>query len=358
MNDDNKKRGGAVLFLAVTILPTTATLAQTVPVPQETPRTIPGLVIAAPTPVPTPTDPVKGLPAPDATPRAAEAARPERPRTRTAVVAPRVPSPTPTPTPIDRPTPDATPSMAATPEPAPNSATPSVAPAAVPTEASRAAWPWLAIGAGLVVLLALSAWAVFRRRASAVVEVEPVPLITPPPPVPSAPADPRARIDIALRPLRAGLNMLSAVVEAEVIVTNSGDAPAAQVRIGTTLLSAHAGQDAELAATFAAPPAGRPATPPFALAVDEERRVRVVAALSREAVRSMQAGGRPMFVPLLAIDVRYAADGDGTPGRTGQAFVVGVERVDSAKLAPFWLDAPLRMHDHVAARVQGVVLFE
>ena len=216
----------------------------------------------------------------------------------------------------------------------------------------------------LILLLALTGWFLVRRRAAPV--VEPIADAVPPPmpdpvraPAPVAPpvvsTGPRARIGIALQPSRAGLNMLSAVVEAIVIVINRGDAAATDIRVHPTLLSAHAGQDAELAAAFAAP-SGRPATPPFTLAPGEERRVRIVAALPRDAVRSMEAAGRPMYVPLLAVDIRYGADAAGTQARSGQAFVVGIERVDSAKLAPFWLDGPLKMHDQIAARVQGAAV--
>ncbi|WP_375395256.1 hypothetical protein [uncultured Sphingomonas sp.] len=365
MNDNQNKGGGAVLLLAATTLFTGNAIAQTVPAPQEAPRTIPGLVIATPTPmatqvpVPVPTGPVLGVPTALASPTAAATAQPSpapTPAPRRILKEPRTPSATPTP--ADRPTPMPTSSPTAVPVPVPSAtttpvATPSVAASPVPDTDNRTTWPWMAIGAGLAVLLAMAAWAFSRRRAPAVIEAEPiapVPVVAPPPPTP---AGPRARIDMALRPLRAGLNMLSAVVEAEVVVTNVGDAPAAQIRIHATMLSAHAAQQTDLDATFAAPPTGRPASPPFALAPGEERRVRAVAALSREAVRSMEAGGRLMFVPLVAMDVRYAADAVGTSGRTGQAFIVGIERVDSAKLAPFWLDGPLRMHDQVAARAQG-----
>lgn len=164
-------------------------------------------------------------------------------------------------------------------------------------------------------------------------------------PVPSAP--PRARLTSELRPLRAGLNLLSAVVECELVVTNTGAAPAEGIRVGVALLTAHAGQDIDLAA-FNAAPVVRPATPPFALAPGESRTVRSVAAIAREAIRPMTAGNRPMFVPVVATNILYATASDA--GQIARAWVIGIERVDSAKLAPFWLDAPARMYSSVAAR--------
>ncbi|MGA1797852.1 hypothetical protein VH567_03630 [Sphingomonas sp. 4RDLI-65] len=166
---------------------------------------------------------------------------------------------------------------------------------------------------------------------------------TPSPP----PAVPRARVTCDLRPLRAGLNLLSATVECELVVTNTGTAPAEAIRTGVALLTAHAGQDTDLA-QFNAAPIGRPAAPPFALAPGETRTIRTVVAIARDAIRTMTAANRPMFVPVVATNILYATAGD--DAQTARAWVVGIERVDSAKLAPFWLDAPAKMFTTVAAR--------
>ena len=167
---------------------------------------------------------------------------------------------------------------------------------------------------------------------------------------PSPPAAPRARVICDLRPLRAGLNLLSATVECELVVTNTGTAPAEAIRTGVTLLTAHAGQDTDLA-RFNAAPIGRPATPPFALAPGESRTIRTVVAIARDAIQTMTAANRPMFVPVVATNILYATAGD--DAQTARAWVVGIERVDSAKLAPFWLDAPARMYSSVAARAHA-----
>ena len=367
MNHNDKNGVRQAILLAALMAPAGA-IAQTVPVPQDGARTIPGLVVPAPTPVPTPTGPVPGLPAPLPAPAPTASATPEIERTRRATARPAVPASAPTdepaarvsavaPAAINTPTPVASSALVVVPTPLPS---PTIAPPPAATaNAGVVVWPWLVVGAAA--LLALAGWLWWRRRSVVLVdprvpEDEPLP---PPAPAPIAapvrPSGSHARIGIALRPIRAGLNMLSATVEAEVVVTNTGDAHAAQVRVHATLLSAHAAQDADIAAVFAGP-AGRPAAAPFALAPGDERRVRIVAALPREAVRSMEAGGRPMFVPLMVIDIRYAADEAATPARAGQAFVIGIERVDSAKLAPFWLDGPSRMHGQIAARAHGGML--
>ncbi|HXH15478.1 MAG TPA: LPXTG cell wall anchor domain-containing protein [Sphingomonas sp.] len=163
----------------------------------------------------------------------------------------------------------------------------------------------------------------------------------------SPPAVPRARLACELRPLRAGLNLLSATVECELVVTNTGNAAAESIRAGVSLLTAHAGQDTDLAA-FNAAPVARPVAASFALAAGETRTLRTVVAVAREAIRTMTAANRPMFVPVVAANLRYVTAGD--DAQTARAWSIGIERVDSAKLAPFWLDAPARMYTTVAAR--------
>ncbi len=170
---------------------------------------------------------------------------------------------------------------------------------------------------------------------------------------PRAPTRARARLSIELRPLRAGLNLLSATAECQIVVTNTGTEPASGIRIHASLLTAHAGQDADLAAINAAP-VTRPATAPFALAAGESRVVRTVSAIPRDAIHGMTAANRPMFVPIVAVNILYDS-GDG-PAQTARAWAIGVERVDSAKLAPFWLDAPARMYDNIAARPHAVAV--
>lgn len=146
--------------------------------------------------------------------------------------------------------------------------------------------------------------------------------------------------------------MLTATADGEVTLTNTGDAPAHDIRAAVGLFSAHAGADTDLA-DLAAQPIGRPATPPFTLQPGEERRFRAVAALPHDAIRPMTAGGRPMFVPLLAVAVRYR---DTTERQVAQAFAVGVERGDSTKLAPLWLDVPPRSFDKVGARPHAAAI--
>jgi hypothetical protein len=177
------------------------------------------------------------------------------------------------------------------------------------------------------------------------------PRATPTPPAQTPVSSDRARLSLALHPRRAGLNLLSATVEAELVVRNDGAVPASAIRIGATLIGATPGQGDDIAPVFTQP-VGRPAAPPFALAPGEERRLRLVVAQPRAEIVSLTAGGRTLFVPVVAINALYEA-APGVEGQSGRGFAVGVERVDSAKLAPFWLDQPARMHEQLAVRPYG-----
>ena len=210
-------------------------------------------------------------------------------------------------------------------------------------------WSWFAGGA--VLLLALAALLLRRRgprddgtddQAAGYAPADAI--------VPPAPTAPAARLSIELRPTRAGVNLLTALVEAEVIVANIGDAAAVDIRAAVTLLGGGTDTDATLDA-LAGRPVGQPTVPPFTLAPDEERRFRAIAALPHDAIEPLTVAGRPMFVPLVAVTARWTADA--TPRRTTRGFAVGVERVDSAKLGPLWLDLAPRSYDSVAARPHG-----
>jgi hypothetical protein len=382
MTIDRRAVTPAALALAAGLM--TPAAAQNV---QDTPPPPRGLESLAPQSVPVPPAPVIVLPTtPSATP-----APQTTPRTRPPRTAPepsREPARSSSPTPAPSPTPSRSPEQAPAPAPTPvepqapaTVETPTVAPTADPVatpqpeptiaapESGRTMPIWIL--PAVIVLVLAGLWALTRRRrdpVEPVVEPEiveptpepaPIPVAAPAAPVvappvavaPAAPkflerpvpAAPRARLTVEMRPLRAGLNLLSAVADCELVVTNTGDAPAEGIRTQVTLLTAHAGLDTDLAALTAAP-IGRPSTPPFALAPGESRTVKAIAAAPRDAIRTMTAANRPMFVPVVSVNILYP------DGQTTRAWAIGIERVDSAKLGPFWLDAPAKMYADIGAR--------
>ena len=154
----------------------------------------------------------------------------------------------------------------------------------------------------------------------------------------------RASLDIELKPKRAGTNLLSAAVEYQILVTNSGDAPARLVTTDVRILTAGVEQDALLQALFAAP-IEKPVTEPFDIAPGATATLDGMAMVPRDALNVMSVEGRALFIPVLAINLRY--EWDGGAGQTANSFVIGINRGEGAKMAPFRADGPPRMHSEV-----------
>jgi hypothetical protein len=207
---------------------------------------------------------------------------------------------------------------------------------------------WLFGGAGVLLILLL--WLRYRRETGiAVVETsvaEPGAAA-----LPLAPSG--ALLNVSLRPIRAGLNILTAVADCEITVVNDGEASARSIRTALHLIAAHRGQSTDIDAVNEAPIV-RPILPAFDLAPGESRSFRGIAAAPLGSLATMRAGGRNMLVPLVVLNLQHRDDA-GAQHLTSQLFVLGVERADSPRLAPFWLDS-VRMIDQVAARASGAPL--
>ncbi len=394
--------GGAALCLAGVAsaqvqAPTTIPGLENYSLPDATPRALP-TPAATPTPVVTPTPAATPTPAPPLVlPPRSVAPRPTPTPTASPRAEPRTPAPRPTPSPS--PTASSTPVAAPTgvssadvaavsdsaAEAVPAGATPDVgtaetAPlstAVIDQPAGERSWFWSVL-IGLLVLAAVG-WFLWRRRSDRLQALpapaeemprSPEPVVpapetaeavqaAPPAPAavvtrPSAPADapqfldraahaPAASIALDVPVVsRAGLNMVTATADVTVVVRNTSDVVARGVLVDVRLTSAQPGQDAAIAALFAAP--GRPAAPPFDLAPGETKRVRALATVPRDSLTVLQAGGRPMFVPVVAIRAVHAG------GQTTSVHALGIERPGQAKLGPIWLDQPSRMFDTVGVR--------
>ena len=178
---------------------------------------------------------------------------------------------------------------------------------------------------------------------------ERAPPVAPPRRVPGSIARPRLEIDFT--PRRAGTNVTSAAVDYDLVVRNAGDAAAEDVRVRVDLVTAGEAHDAALQALFAGP-MERSALPPFGIAPDDRNGGRAMVMLPKSAVSVVTVKGRPMFVPIVAIDVRYRWPGG--EGQTAQSFVIGIAPKDGERMRPFWLDVNPRMHDAVTARPHAV----
>ncbi|UVO50266.1 hypothetical protein M0208_06925 [Sphingomonas sp. SUN019] len=174
--------------------------------------------------------------------------------------------------------------------------------------------------------------------------------LTPPPP--SAPVVLPSSLTIEAPSVRrAGINLITATADVSVVLRNDGAEPLRNIRVEIRLTSAQPGQDAALAALFSGP-IERLFTPAFDLVPGAEKTVRTLSTMARDAITVLQAGERPMFVPVVA--VRAIESGPDGERQAMAAYALGVERAGSEKLGPFWLDQPPRMYDNIGVRPHAV----
>ena len=144
----------------------------------------------------------------------------------------------------------------------------------------------------------------------------------------------RPWIDVELVSDRALLDEDGAAIAFEVTLFNSGSAAARDVVIEARLLNAGHSQDSELSAFFTeAATVGDPIPQiiPFARIP-----LRSAVRLPKSAIREYEYEGRKLFMPLVAISVRYAWSSGS--GQTAAGFLVGQGAAGQEKLAPLRLD--------------------
>ena len=183
----------------------------------------------------------------------------------------------------------------------------------------------------------------------------PQPAPAPPPAVPK-PAAPAAAgvvstslrpwIDIGFQPVRCVLDDQRVMVEFDLELFNSGSAPARAVLVEARLFNAGADQDAQIGAFFASP-AG-PGERIAILSPLKRLAARTQAVAPREQIHAYEMGGRPVFVPLIAFNVRYSWSGG--EGQTSVSHLLGRD-TKSDKLGPFHLDLGPHIFRNLAARL-------
>jgi hypothetical protein len=254
-------------------------------------------------------------------------------------------------------------------------ATPVAQPSSAPSPAPAIATPrhslwWIALFIALLLFPALGVVLWFLRRspagggpAEAACDdddwVAPNQVAPPPVPAPRPAAPPRQppgaatrpRLEIGFIPRSAGINAANAAVDYDLTVRNVGSVAAEGVQLRVELITAGEAHDAELQARLDAP-IDKPMIAPFTLAAGQQRPIRALAQLPKSAINVVTVKGRPMFVPIVAIDLRYRwATGE---GQTAESFVIGIAPKQGERMRPFWLDVTPRMHDGVTARPHSV----
>ena len=189
-----------------------------------------------------------------------------------------------------------------------------------------------------------------RRPLPTTLMPQPMPSVrpTPDPVIPGGIVSTGLRpwIDVELIPDRALLDDGGVAIAFEVTLFNSGSAAARDVVIEARLLNAGAQQDAELSAFFTDPATAGDPIPQ--IAPYARIPLRSAVRLTRAEIREYDIEGRKLFMPLVAISVRYRwSSGD---GHSAAGFLVGQGKAGQEKLAPLRLDRGARSWKGLGAR--------
>lgn len=156
----------------------------------------------------------------------------------------------------------------------------------------------------------------------------------------------RPWVEVELVPDRALVDGDGAAIAFEVWLANSGNAPARDVIIEACLLNAGEGQDSQLNQFFGQSPQSSDAIP--VIAPMAKVALRSAVRLPRPDIQEYDIEGRKIFVPLVAVSVRYRWSGG--HGQTGAGFLVGRDKQGEQRLGAFRLDQGARSWDGLASR--------
>lgn len=308
-----------------------------------------------PTPAPRPAQTPAARPTPTPAARATPTPRPAATPASRAAAPVAQPSVTPTAAATPLPQPVALPTAAPTPVVPVPIATPLPTPAA---EGQGVPWLWILIGAAMASVLVALGWLLGRRRRAEPVEQEvevapprpapaTPPLAPPPPPAPRPaprPAPPAEPVIVELRPIAIELADTGAVLDFEIVVANATPAQIDGLRVAYGLMSASQIQD-ELIASFHMTQLP-PVADPFNLAPRDGMRIPGKVGLAPDKINVVEVGGRPMFVPLLMVDLRWRAGL--SVKHLSCDFMVGIGG-QGDKLGPIWLDRGAQRHERLNA---------
>lgn len=160
----------------------------------------------------------------------------------------------------------------------------------------------------------------------------------PSPRLPERPTPPSDTPPFAVRVTAATLGFADTELrfELELEIANTRSERAEAIRPALALISAHPNQDVDIAAFHAATAAMAQAQA-FDLAPGGALRLPVRMALPRSRLHLVSLGGRPMFVALLMLDLRWRAGL--SIRRSGADFLIG-SAGGTERPGPIWLDRP------------------
>ncbi len=159
----------------------------------------------------------------------------------------------------------------------------------------------------------------------------------------------RPWLELEFRPDRATATADGAGVQYEVVIRNTGNAPARNVRLAAQMFNAGPQLDQEIAAFFSRGVDGSGAAP-LTILPRTEVKIQSVVTMPRAEMREIKVQGRSLFIPTVAFNLIYNWGRD-KAGQTCSSHIVGREpETPSDKMAPFRLDLGPRTYRSVGQR--------
>ena len=210
--------------------------------------------------------------------------------------------------------------------------------------ASPRAVPWGQIAASLVAALALlGGWLIWRRRRTddvTAAEMPPVNTYTPPISTKPAPSlttvAKRPRLTLEFVPDKATLGFTALTLKGQLRLVNEGDAPASDMQLRATMISANQRQKETIAAFHG----GAIPIEPNALgnAKEGERlALQIEMAVQVAEIDSYNIGDKKIFVPVVLANIAYSWDG-GADNITIACMVGRESEPPTSKMGPLRLD--------------------
>jgi hypothetical protein len=158
----------------------------------------------------------------------------------------------------------------------------------------------------------------------------------------------RPVLEFEFKPDRMVATDKQAIVHFKLIVRNSGQGAARNVRLEARMFSASAQQSQEIAAFLAAPCEIEAA--PLTVAPGQGLATDGTVMMDRQNVREIRIDGRPLFIPTVVVRIVYQW-GKGRSNQVHGTYVVGTENQKSPeKMGPFRLDMGPRIYRSVGGR--------
>jgi len=156
-----------------------------------------------------------------------------------------------------------------------------------------------------------------------------------------------AGLEIRFIPDYAAATMTRVALRYALSITNTGDAPVEALVVRGAMISAQAGQDAEIAAFMADPSSGI-AHRVAQLAPGETIELEGDLGLPLDEARGVRYGQRLLFVPLASLALDFVRAG--AAAHVPLAYLVGVDAEGAEKMGPLRLDLGPKTYNHIGQR--------